>query len=118
MAVTRVFRLGAILLFLVPVGASGALGVAVETSPSPEQQGPLAIDKMTCGEVEFMFGDEAMEVEASYLVVWAYGVRIGATGMDFEGNPITQDRLTSFVSRLIDVCDADSEKLFVKAILE
>jgi hypothetical protein len=73
---------------------------------------------MTCGEVQFMFADEAMEVEASYVAIWAYGVRTGATGMDFSKHPVSQDGLTAFVARVIEVCDADSEKPFVKAILE
>jgi len=115
---TRTLKLAAILLCLVPVGASVALGQTVETSQSPDPQGPPPVAKMTCGEVGFMFGDEAMEVEASYLAIWAYGVRVGATGMDFEKHPISKDGLTAFVSRVIEVCDADSEKLFVKAILE
>ena len=118
MPLTRALKLAAILLCLVPVGASVALGQAVETAQLPERQGPPPIAKMTCGEVEFMFGDETMEVEASYLAIWAYGVRTGATGMDLEKYPVTKDGLTAFVSRVIEVCDADSEKLFVKAILE
>jgi len=118
MLLTRALKLTAILLCLVSVGASAALGQAGETSQSPEPQGPPPVAEMTCGEIEFMFGDEAMEVESSYLAIWAYGVRIGATGMDFEKYPISKDGLTAFVSRVIEVCDADSEKLFVKAILE
>lgn len=116
MPLTRTTVLGAILLCLVLVGASSTLSPAAQIPPAPQE--PIALDKMTCAEIEFIFADEKREVDASYIAVWAYGVKTGATGMDFEKYPLTVDGLSSFVSHLIEVCDRDSDKLFVKAILE
>ena len=128
MLLSRTAFPAAILLCLLLAGASGTQCSATETSGESQEpvavetaqppQEPIAVDKMTCAEIEFMFADEAQEVEASYLAIWAYGVRIGATGMNFEKHPVTEDGLTTFVSHLMEVCDADSDKLFVKAILE
>jgi hypothetical protein len=101
---------------LVLIGASGALSPATQIPPPPQE--PLDVEGMTCGEIEFIFGDEEREVDASYLAVWGYGVKTGATGMDFEKHPLTVDGLSSFVSHLLEVCDRDSDKRFVKAILE
>ena len=116
MPLTRTIVLAAIVPCLVLVGASSTLSPAVQIPPSPQE--PIVIEKLTCGEMEFMFADEELEVDAYYLAVWAYGVKTGATGMDFEKHPLTVDSLSSFVSHLIEVCDQDSDKLFVKAILE
>jgi hypothetical protein len=116
MALTRTSVLPAILLGLAMLGTSVTRCSAAQISE--ESQEPVAIDKMSCGELEFIFGDEAQEVEASYLAIWAYGVKTGAESMDFENHPITEDGLAAFVAHLMEVCDADSDKLFVKAILE
>jgi hypothetical protein len=89
---------------------------AMESAQKPDE--PTAIEKMNCLEIKVMFGDEEQEVEASYLVTWAYGFRTGATGMDFEKHPLTEEGFAAFVAHLMEVCSSDSEKLFVEAILE
>ncbi len=128
MALPRTSVLPAILLGLALIGVSGTRCSGAQTSGESQEplasetaqplQEPIAVDKMSCAELEFIFGDEAQEVEASYLAIWAYGVKTGAESMDFETHPVTADGLTAFVAHLIEVCDADSDKLFVKAILE
>ncbi len=116
MPFTRTIMLAAILLGLGLVDASGTSSAAPPIPPPPQES--IVIEEMTCGESEFILGDEEREVDASYLTVWGYGVKTGAAGMDFERFPLTVDGLSSFVSHLIDVCDRDSDKLFVEAILE
>lgn len=128
MVLTRTFVLPAILLGLALTGASGTGCSAAQTSEESQEpvaietaqplQEPIAVDKMSCAEIGFIFGDESQEVEASYLAIWAYGVKTGASSMDFETHPINPDGLAAFVAHVMEVCDADSDKLFVKAILE
>ncbi len=128
MVLSRTFVLPALLLGLALIGVSGTGCSLPQTSGELQEplasetaqslQPPIAVDKMSCAELEFIFGDEAQEVEASYLALWAYGVKTGAESMNFETHPITADGLAAFVAHLIEVCDADSDKLFVKAILE
>ncbi len=73
---------------------------------------------MTCAEVSEALRDEEREEEASYLVVWAYGVRTGVEGLDFEKYPVTRAGLEDFVTRVTLVCKANPDKLLVDAILE
>ena len=72
----------------------------------------------SCAEVGEALEDEEREEEASYLVVWAYGVRTGVEGLDFEKYPVTKDGLEDFVTRMTLACKPDPDKLFVDAILE
>ncbi len=116
MPFSRTIVLAAILLGLVLVDPSATLSPAAQITPPPQES--IVVEEMTCGEIEFILGDEEREVDASYLTVWAYGVKTGAAGVDFERFPLTVDGLSSFVSHLIEVCDRDSDKLFVEAILE
>ena len=85
------------------------------STPATEEVAP---HEMTCAEVEDALNDEEREEEASYLLVWAYGVRTGVEGLDFEKYPVTQAGLGEFVTRLTLACKADPDKLFVDAILE
>ena len=87
---------------------------AQEAAPAAE----IGPHEMSCAEIKELLDDEASEEEASYLTVWAYGVRTGAKGLDFEKHPVTVAGLEQFVTGLILVCQADPEKLFVDAILE
>ena len=73
---------------------------------------------MTCEEVYAALNDEEREEEASYLLIWAYGVRTGVEGLDFEKYPVTKAGLGEFATRLTLACKVDSDKLFVDAILE
>ena len=73
---------------------------------------------MTCAEIQNVLATEEHEEEASYLAVWAYGVRTGVNDLDFEKHPVTQAGLEDFVTRLVLACKADPNKLFVDAILE
>ncbi len=92
---------------------------AVETTAL---QAPLAEEiaphEMTCAEIQETLDDPEMEEEASYLAVWAYGVRTGAKGLDFERHPVNQAGLEDFMTRLVLACKTDEDKLFVDAILE
>ena len=91
-------------------------------SPADGDSAPLVeevtVHELTCGEIGEMLRDEASEEEASYVVVWAYGIRTGVEGLDFEKYPVSKDGLKEFVTRTTLVCDADPAKLFVDAILE
>jgi hypothetical protein len=73
---------------------------------------------MTCAEVGDALRDEEREEEASYLVVWAYGVRTGVEGLDFQKYPVTKAGLEDFITRVTLTCKADPAKRFVDAILE
>ena len=86
-----------------------------QEATSPEQ---IAPHEMTCTEIRTMLLAEEHEEEASYLAVWAYGLQTGATGMDFEKNPVTAAGLEDFVTRVILSCTANPDRLFVDAILE
>ena len=69
-------------------GSEPAASPADATStPPPEEVAP---HEMTCAEIRDIFGTEEHEEEASYLVVWAYGVRTGVKGLDFEKHPVTK----------------------------
>jgi hypothetical protein len=85
------------------------------SAPPPEEVAP---HEMTCADVGDALLDEEREEEASYLVVWAYGVRTGVNGLDFKKYPVTKAGLEDFVTRLTLACKADADKLFVDAILE
>ena len=88
-----------------------------DTSPAPPAE-EVAPQEMTCADVRAALDDEEREEEASYLVVWAYGVRTGVEGLDFEKYPVTKAGLEDFITRVTLTCKADPDKLFVDAILE
>ena len=95
-------------------------GVPAAEAPSP-QEAPIeevAPHEMTCAEINESFGDEEHEEEASYLLVWGYGVRTGDKDLDFDKHPVTPKGLEEFITRLVLACEADPDKLFVDAILE
>lgn len=98
---------------------TGSDSAVVETdepaTPSPEKAAP---HEMTCADIESTFADQEHEEEASYLLVWAYGVRTGAGGLDFGKHPVTKAGLQDFVTQVVLTCKADPDKLFVDAILE
>ena len=94
---------------------SAASAAEAPSAPPPEE---IAPHEMTCAEIKQALDAKESEEEASYLAVWAYGVRTGAKGLDFEKYPVTKDGLEEFVTRLVLACKADSDKLFVDAILE
>lgn len=97
-------------------GSEAAVAEADAPSASlPEEAIP---HEMTCAEIKEAFGDEENEEEASYLLVWAYGIRTGAHGLDFGEYPVTKAGLEDFVARVFLTCKADPDKLFVDAILE
>ena len=97
-------------------GSESAPAAADATStPPPEEVAP---HEMTCADIRDALADEEREVEASYLVVWAYGVRTGVEGLDFEKHPVTKAGLEDFITRVTLTCKADLDKLFVDAILE
>jgi len=85
------------------------------SAPPPEEVAP---HEMTCAEVGDALRDEEREEEASYLVVWAYGVRTGVEGLDFQKYPVTKAGLEDFITRVTLTCKADPAKRFVDAILE
>jgi len=112
----------AVALFSLPACSQdpGSEAVTAQSAAPAEAATPVKIapHEMTCAEVGDTFGDVEYEEEASYLAAWAYGVRTGAQGMDFEKNPVTMAGLEDFVTRVILNCKADPDKLFVDAILE
>ncbi len=97
-------------------GSESAASPADATSaPPPEEVAP---HEMTCADVRDALHDEEREEEASYLVVWAYGVRTGVEGLDFEKYPVTKAGLEDFITRVTLACKVDPDKRFVDAILE
>ena len=94
---------------------------APATEAAPPQEAvfeKVAPHEMTCAEIDATFGDEQHEEEASYLLIWAYGVRTGAKDMNFDQHPVTPEGLEDFATRLVMTCKADPDKLVVDAILE
>ena len=87
-----------------------------QVTESPAEE--VAPNEMTCAEVSEALQDQEREEEASYLVVWAYGVRTGVEGLDYEKYPVNREGLEAFVTRVTLACKADPSKLFVDAILE
>jgi len=113
--------LGAFLVFAALGFPALVVEARAETQPAgdaSEGSEEIAPHEMTCEELMVALSSEELEEEASYLAVWAYGVRTGAKGLDFEKNPVTASGLESFVTRLVLACKADPDKLFVDAILE
>ncbi len=98
-----------------PGSEPAASAAEAPSAPEPEE---IAPHEMTCAEIKETLDAKESEEEASYLAVWAYGVRTGAKGLDFEAYPVTQAGLEDFVTRLVLACKADPDKLFVDAILE
>ena len=96
---------------------AGSQASPVDTASAPPAE-EVAPHEVTCAEVGDALNDQEREEEASYLVVWAYGVRTGAEGLDFEKYPVTKAGLEEFVTRVTLNCKADPDKLFVDAILE
>ena len=94
---------------------SAASAADAPSAPPAEEVAP---HEMTCGEVRDALDDEEREEEASYLVVWAYGVRTGVKGLDFEKHPVTKAGLEDFITRVTLTCKVDLDKRFVDAILE
>ena len=107
---------------LVLPACSQETGAESEDSPADTASAPppedVAPHEMTCAEVRDALRDEEREEEASYLVVWAYGVRTGVEGLDFEKYPVTKAGLEDFITRVTLSCKADPDKRFVDAILE
>ncbi len=111
----------AVALFALPAcaqetGSESAAAPADATSTPPTEE--VAPHEMTCAEIGEALRDEEREEEASYLVVWAYGVRTGVKGLDFEKHPVTRAGLEEFITRVTLVCKANPDKRFVDAILE
>ena len=110
------------LVGLLPACAQEADPPVVVEADASSQEAPqaeeVAPNEMTCAEVSEALQDEEREEEASYLVVWAYGVRTGVEGLDFEKYPVTREGLEAFVTQVTLACKADPDKLFVDAILE
>ncbi len=94
--------------------ASDVETTAQEAPPVEE----IAPHEMTCAEIKETLDAKESEEEASYLALWAYGVRTGAKGLDFEKYPVTQAGLEDFITRVVLACKADPDKLYVDAILE
>ncbi len=97
-------------------GSEPAAKPAEATSTPPSEE--VAPHEMTCAEVKEAIHDEEREEEASHLVIWAYGLRTGAKGLDFEKYPATKAGLEDFITRVTLACKADPNKRFVDAILE
>ena len=96
-------------------GGAEALPADTASAPPAEEVVP---HEMTCAEVGDALNDQEREEEASYLVVWAYGVRTGVEGLDFAEYPVTKAGLEEFITRVTLTCKADPDKRFVDAILE
>lgn len=121
---------GALIAAALAVGFLSLPACAQETGPTsaaseadaPSTEAPpfeeVAVHEMTCAEVSDALLDEEREEEASYLVVWAYGVRTGVEGLDFVKYTVNKGGLEDFVTRTTLACKADPDKLFVDAILE
>ena len=95
--------------------SEAAVETAAQQTPPAEE---IAPHEMTCAEIQETLDDPELEDEASHLAVWAYGVRTGAKGLDFERHPVNQAGLEDFITNLVLACKADQDKLFVDAILE
>ena len=110
------------LLVLPSYAGEGSSEDAIQKPEVVSQEAPptehVAPSEMTCSEIKDLLLDEEHQEEASYLTVWAYGLHTGATGMDFEKNPVTKAGLENFVTRVILSCKANPDRLFVDAILE
>jgi hypothetical protein len=75
------------------------------------------VGKMTCGELLFKLGDESQLDDSTYLLLWAYGVKAGASGGDLAKNPLTEAGLKAFVGALYDTCKVKSDVLLMDVLL-
>lgn len=116
----RMFIMAAILLVALTTTAMAEPAKSPAKGKTPakkqaEQQRPL--EEMTCGELEFLLGDEKRIDDATYLMIWAYGVRTGAEGGDLKKTPFDGSHLEAFVKELIKQCNADSEAFVMPLII-
>ena len=117
---TRMFIMATILLVALTATALAEPAKASAKGKAPakkqvEQQKPL--EEMTCGDLGFLLGDEKRIDDATYLMIWAYGVRTGADGGDLKKNPFDGSHLEAFVKELIKQCNADSEAFVMPLII-
>jgi hypothetical protein len=86
--------------------------VATKKQGEPQKQ----LEEMTCGDLTFLLGDESRIDDATYLMIWAYGVKTGAEGSDLKKNPFDGPSLEAFVKDMLKKCNADSDAKFVPMI--
>lgn len=84
------------------------------TKKQVEPQKPL--EDMTCGDLTFLLGDDKRIDDATYLMIWAYGIKTGAEGSDLKKNPFDAKHLEAFAKEMIRRCNEDSEAKFVPMI--
>jgi hypothetical protein len=84
------------------------------TKKQVEPQKPL--EEMTCGDLTFLLGDDKRIDDATYLMIWAYGIKTGAEGSDLKKNPFDAKHLEAFTKEMIRRCNEDSEAKFVPMI--
>ncbi len=98
-------------IWLVASAANGQTAHAPAKAPAPKP--PVAevsdVSRLTCGELLFMFGDEKQTQDTTYLVLWAYGVKTGMSGLDLRKHPLTPDGLKTFVKDLYQSCKDRSD---------
>ena len=80
-----------------------------------EPQKPL--EEMTCGDLTFLLGDEKRIDDATYLMIWAYGVKTGAEGSDLKKNPFDAKHLEAFIKEMIRRCNEDSDAKVIPMIM-
>jgi hypothetical protein len=88
-----------------------------KTPPRQQVEPQKPLEEMTCGDLTFLLGDEKRIDDATYLMIWAYGVRTGAAGGDLKENPFDGPALEAFVKSLIKQCNADSEAKVMPLII-
>ena len=119
MSWSRTILMGWVLLFALSAPALAETKKAPSKSKSAtkkqvEPQKPL--EEMTCGDLTFLLGDDSRIDDATYLMVWAYGVKTGAEGSDLKKNPFDPQALEAFVKDMLKKCNADSDALFIPMI--
>ena len=114
-----IILMGWALLFALAVPALAESNKAPAKGKAPvkkqvEQQ--KLLEEMTCGDLTYLLGDEKRIDDATYLMIWAYGVKTGAEGSDLKKNPFDAKHLEAFTKEMIRRCNEDSDARFIPII--
>jgi hypothetical protein len=93
-----------------------ATSLLAQTPATPAAPAELSVQTMTCADLLFLLGDERQSQDATYLMLWAYGVKTGATGADLRKNPLSPEGLKAFVRSTYDTCKVKSDTKLLEVL--
>ncbi len=86
------------------------------SSSKPTVKAVASVQDMTCADLLFMFGDEKQAQDSTYLMMWAYGLKTGASGVDLQKYPLTEEGLKIFVRGVVDTCKTKSDAKLISIL--